>query len=109
MVLSAVLQPCRSLLSDVCLKVLGVQQSLSHVGDVDVVPGRYNPSCSCCPFFCTLSPPCTADVFLPTRLHLTQPHLLPSSHAQVFLTTVYYKRWKWSPLKSRRLIVDVVN
>ncbi|KAI7843338.1 hypothetical protein COHA_003036 [Chlorella ohadii] len=27
----------------------------------------------------------------------------------VFLTTVYYKRWKWSPLKSRRLIVDVVN
>lgn len=27
----------------------------------------------------------------------------------VFLTTVYYKRWKWAPLKSRRLIVDVVN
>ncbi|PRW39146.1 Cytochrome c1- heme mitochondrial [Chlorella sorokiniana] len=27
----------------------------------------------------------------------------------VFLTTVYYKRWKWAPLKSRRVIVDVVN
>lgn len=27
----------------------------------------------------------------------------------VFFTTVYYKRWKWAPLKSRRLIVDVVN
>jgi ubiquinol-cytochrome c reductase cytochrome c1 subunit len=22
---------------------------------------------------------------------------------------VYYKRWKWAPLKSRRVIVDVVN
>ncbi len=28
---------------------------------------------------------------------------------QVFLTTVYYKRWKWAPLKSRRIVVDVVN
>lgn len=27
----------------------------------------------------------------------------------VFATTIYYKRWKWAPLKSRRLIVDVVN
>ncbi|KAL4440457.1 hypothetical protein ABPG75_003458 [Micractinium tetrahymenae] len=27
----------------------------------------------------------------------------------VFLTTVYYKRWKWAPLKSRRIVVDVVN
>ena len=26
-----------------------------------------------------------------------------------FVTTVYFKRWKWSPLKSRRIIVDVVN
>jgi ubiquinol-cytochrome c reductase cytochrome c1 subunit len=25
------------------------------------------------------------------------------------LTAVYYKRWKWAPLKSRRVIVDVVN
>lgn len=22
---------------------------------------------------------------------------------------VYYKRWKWSSLKSRRIVVDVVN
>ena len=28
---------------------------------------------------------------------------------QVFLTTIYYKRWKWAPLKSRRIVVDVVN
>jgi ubiquinol-cytochrome c reductase cytochrome c1 subunit len=27
----------------------------------------------------------------------------------VFFTAVYYKRWKWAPLKSRRLIVDALN
>ena len=27
----------------------------------------------------------------------------------VLLQAVYYKRWKWSPLKSRRLVFDVVN
>lgn len=27
----------------------------------------------------------------------------------VFITAVYYKRWKWAPLKSRRIIVDAVN
>jgi ubiquinol-cytochrome c reductase cytochrome c1 subunit len=27
----------------------------------------------------------------------------------VFLTAVYYKRWKWSAVKSRRVIVDAVN
>ncbi|KAK9808701.1 hypothetical protein WJX72_002209 [[Myrmecia] bisecta] len=27
----------------------------------------------------------------------------------VYLTAAYYKRWKWSPIKSRRVIVDVVN
>lgn len=27
----------------------------------------------------------------------------------VLVTAVYYKRWKWAPLKSRRIIVDVVN
>lgn len=31
--------------------------------------------------------------------------------AMVILTVlaVYYKRWKWAPLKSRRVVVDVVN
>lgn len=49
------------------------------------------------------------------RIHSPTPHghrlLHPPTHPtqQVFLTTVYYKRWKWAPLKSRRLIVDVVN
>lgn len=37
-------------------------------------------------------------------------HPLLARHTwQVFLTTVYYKRWKWAPLKSRRIVVDVVN
>ena len=27
----------------------------------------------------------------------------------VYLTAIYYKRWKWSPIKSRRLVVDVVH
>lgn len=27
----------------------------------------------------------------------------------VLVTAIYYKRWKWAPLKSRRVIVDVVN
>lgn len=27
----------------------------------------------------------------------------------VLATAVYYKRWKWAPVKSRRVIVDVVN
>jgi ubiquinol-cytochrome c reductase cytochrome c1 subunit len=27
----------------------------------------------------------------------------------VLATTVYYKRWKWAALKSRRVIVDAVN
>ncbi len=27
----------------------------------------------------------------------------------VFATAVYYKRWKWAPIKSRRIIVDAVN
>ncbi|KAG7670405.1 hypothetical protein KSW81_002969 [Nannochloris sp. 'desiccata'] len=27
----------------------------------------------------------------------------------VLVTAVYYKRWKWAPLKSRKIIVDVVN
>lgn len=27
----------------------------------------------------------------------------------VLVTAVYYKRWKWAPLKSRRVIVDVLN
>ena len=43
---------------------------------------------------------------LPPLPHLLCP--LPSPR-QVFITTIYYKRWKWSPLKSRRIIVDVVN
>jgi ubiquinol-cytochrome c reductase cytochrome c1 subunit len=25
------------------------------------------------------------------------------------VTAIYYKRWKWAPLKSRRVIVDVLN
>ncbi|GAQ91947.1 Cytochrome c1 [Klebsormidium nitens] len=29
--------------------------------------------------------------------------------ALVYLQAVYYKRWKWAPIKSRRLIVDAVN
>ena len=27
----------------------------------------------------------------------------------VLVTAVYYKRWKWAPVKSRRVIVDVLN
>ena len=27
----------------------------------------------------------------------------------VLVTAVYYKRWRWAPLKSRRIILDVVN
>jgi ubiquinol-cytochrome c reductase cytochrome c1 subunit len=27
----------------------------------------------------------------------------------VLVTAIYYKRWKWAPLKSRRVIVDVLN
>jgi ubiquinol-cytochrome c reductase cytochrome c1 subunit len=29
--------------------------------------------------------------------------------ALVLVTAVYYKRWKWAPVKSRRVIVDVVH
>ncbi|GAB4813974.1 hypothetical protein N2152v2_001020 [Parachlorella kessleri] len=32
-----------------------------------------------------------------------------ASLSVVLLTTIYYKRFRWSPIKSRRLIVDVVN
>ena len=32
-----------------------------------------------------------------------------SSLAVMLALAVYYKRWKWAPLKSRRVIVDVVN
>lgn len=45
----------------------------------------------------------------PQKLSLAASHDLPASSTQVFLTTIYYKRWKWSPLKSRRIVVDVVN
>ena len=34
---------------------------------------------------------------------LSNPHT-----QQVFFTTVYYKRWKWAPIKSRRIIVDAL-
>eukprot|EP00957_Ditylum_brightwellii_P068543 5204070-Ditylum_brightwellii.AAC.1 len=27
----------------------------------------------------------------------------------LLFASVYYKRWKWAPLKSRRVVVDVVN
>lgn len=27
----------------------------------------------------------------------------------VWMTAVYYKRWKWAPIKSRRVIVDAFN
>lgn len=27
----------------------------------------------------------------------------------MFVLAVYWKRWKWAPIKSRKVIVDVVN
>ena len=27
----------------------------------------------------------------------------------VWVTAAYYKRWKWAPIKSRRVIVDALN
>lgn len=27
----------------------------------------------------------------------------------VYIITIYYKRWKWAPIKSRRVIVDAIN
>ena len=27
----------------------------------------------------------------------------------VYVTAAYYKRWKWSPIKSRRVILDALN
>lgn len=27
----------------------------------------------------------------------------------VFLVACYYKRWKWAPIKSRRVVVDALN
>ena len=27
----------------------------------------------------------------------------------LWVCAIYYKRWKWAPIKSRRIIVDVVN
>ena len=27
----------------------------------------------------------------------------------VLLTAAYYKRWKWAPIKSRRVVVDALN
>lgn len=29
--------------------------------------------------------------------------------AIVWVTAAYYKRWKWAPLKSRRIVVDALN
>ena len=29
--------------------------------------------------------------------------------AVVWVTAAYYKRWKWAPLKSRRIVVDALN
>lgn len=26
-----------------------------------------------------------------------------------WLTTIYFKRWKWAPLKSRRIVIDTIN
>ena len=27
----------------------------------------------------------------------------------VYVIAIYYKRWKWAPIKSRRVIVDAFN
>ena len=27
----------------------------------------------------------------------------------VYITAAYYKRWKWAPIKSRRIVVDALN
>lgn len=29
--------------------------------------------------------------------------------AVVYVTAVYYKRWKWAPLKARRVVIDAIN
>lgn len=29
--------------------------------------------------------------------------------SMVFLVACYYKRWKWAPIKSRRVVVDALN
>jgi ubiquinol-cytochrome c reductase cytochrome c1 subunit len=29
--------------------------------------------------------------------------------ALVWITAAFYKRWKWSPIKSRKIILDVVH
>ena len=29
--------------------------------------------------------------------------------AVVWVTAAYYKRWRWAPLKSRRIVIDAIN